>query len=58
MEGSNCNITVSPPSLSAGGTTFSPEFWKGGDQEKMSTWGGLKEFLLWIISWVAYYGSC
>ena len=34
--------SVSPPPLSAGGTTFSTKFWKGGGQKKMSAWGDLK----------------
>ena len=46
-------FTVSgpPPSLSAGGTTFSPKFGKGSDQNKNECLVGLKELLSQIFAW-------
>ena len=59
--------TVPPPLplplLSAGGTTSSTKFWKGGwgggrGSEKNECLGGLKEFLPSIFAWGVYYVSC
>ena len=46
-------FTVSgpPPSLSAGGTTFSPKFGKGSDQNKNECLVGLKELLSQLFAW-------
>ena len=46
-------FTVSgpPPSLSAGGTTFSPKFGKWSDQNKNECLVGLKELLSQIFAW-------
>ena len=44
-------VSGPPPSLSAGGTTFSPKFGKGSDQNKNECLVGLKELLSQIFAW-------
>ena len=51
------------PPFCLGVTTFSPKFWKEGDQKKNEWLGDLKELLPWIFAWGgagggAYYVSC
>ena len=43
--------SISPLPFSARGTSFSPKFWKGGNQRINECLRGYKDFLPWIFAW-------
>ena len=55
---SGCGFVQYQTPISAGGTTFSSNFEKGGSEKKKECLGGLKKSLLQIFGWGACYVFC